>query len=62
METFDTQEAEMEIILRYIQHRISRKYFAGEDVLSLLPSADVASCLHKLEKMEGPASSSHLYH
>jgi hydrogenase maturation factor HypF (carbamoyltransferase family) len=61
METLiDIEETEK--ILRYIQYRIAQKFSAGENVLSLLPSADVATCLHILEQIDAPASRQYLYH
>jgi hypothetical protein len=39
----------------YIQYRIAQKFSAGEDVLMLLPSADVATCLHILEQIDAIA-------
>jgi hypothetical protein len=61
METLiETEEAEK--IMSYIQYRIAQKFSAGEDVLSLLPSADIATCLHILEQIEASAVSRNLYH
>jgi hypothetical protein len=56
----DTEEAEK--ILSYLQYRIAQKFSAGEDVLSLLPSADIATCLHILEQLDATASTQHLNH
>jgi hypothetical protein len=53
----DTEEAEK--ILSYLQYRIAQKFSAGEDVLSLLPSADIATCLHILEQLDATASTTH---
>jgi hypothetical protein len=56
----DTEKAEK--ILSYLQYRIAQKFSAGEDVLSLLPSADIATCLHILEQLDATASTQHLNH
>ena len=61
METLISIE-ETEKILTYLQYRIAQKFSAGEDVLSLLPSADIATCLHILEQMDASASAQHLNH
>jgi hypothetical protein len=61
METLISTE-ETEKILTYLQYRIAQKFSAGEDVLSLLPSADIATCLHILEQMDAVASTQHLNH
>lgn len=49
-------------ILRYVQYRIAQKFSAGEDVLSLLPSADIATCLYMLEQMDTLTTPKNLYH
>jgi hypothetical protein len=56
----DTEKTEK--ILSYLQYRIAQKFSAGEDVLSLLPSADIATCLHILEQLDAIASTKHLNH
>lgn len=61
METSISTE-EIEKILSYLQYRIAQKFSAGEDVLSLLPSADIATCLHILEQLDAIASTKHLNH
>jgi hypothetical protein len=50
----DTEKAEK--ILSYLQYRIAQKFSAGEDVLSLLPSADIATCLSILEQLDAASS------
>lgn len=61
METLiETEETTQ--ILRYVQYRIAQKFSAGEDILSLLPSADVATCLYILEQMDALTTPMHLYH
>jgi hypothetical protein len=49
-------------ILRYVQYRIAQKFSAGEDIISLLPSADIATCLHILEQMDALSTPKSLYH
>ena len=39
-------------ILRYLQYRIAQKLSAGENILTLLPSLDVATCLYLLEQTD----------
>jgi hypothetical protein len=51
-----------EKILSYVQYRIAQKFSAGEDVLYLLPSADVATCLYILEQIDAAAASQYLCH
>lgn len=53
---------EIEKILRFIQFRIAQKFSAGEDVLSLLPSADIATCLYILEQTDISITPNYLYH
>ncbi len=49
-------------ILSYLQYRIAQKFSMGEDVLSLLPSADVATCLYILEQFDVSDTSQFIYH
>lgn len=49
-------------ILRYLQHRIAQKLSAGENILTLLPSLDVAICLYLLEQADISTTSKYLYH
>jgi hypothetical protein len=52
----DTNEVEKaERINSYIQYRIAQKFSAGEDVLMLLPSADIKTCLYILEQIDAMA-------
>ena len=66
MQTFVQTEVTTKI-LRYLQYRIAQKLSAGENILTLLPSLDVATCLYLLEQTDisiSPISISpkHLYH
>ena len=49
-------------ILRYLQYRIAQKFSAGENILTLLPSLDVATCLNLLEQTDISITPKHLYH
>lgn len=49
-------------ILRYLQYRIAQKFSAGENILTLLPSLDVATCLYLLEQTDISITHKHLYH
>jgi hypothetical protein len=61
MEALSDTEA-TEKILSYLQYRIAQKFSAGEDVLSLLPSAEIATCLHILEQLDAAVSAQYLNH
>jgi hypothetical protein len=56
----DTEETAKN--MRYLQYRIAQKFPAREDASYLLPSADVATCLHIFEHIDAPALRQHLYH
>ena len=61
MQTFVQTEVTTKI-LHYLQYRIGQKFSAGESILTLLPSADVAACLYLLEQADISISPKHLYH
>ena len=61
METFIQTEVTTKI-LRYLQYRIAQKFSAGENILTLLPRLDVATCLYLLEQTDISLSHKHLYH
>ena len=61
METFIQTEITTKI-LRYLQYRIAQKFSAGENILTLLPSLDVATCLYLLEQTDISITSKYLYH
>ena len=46
---------------RYLQYRIAKKFFAGENILTLLPSLDVAACLYLLEQLDTATTPKYLY-
>jgi hypothetical protein len=52
--------------LRYVQYRIAQKFSADENILSLLPSADIATCLDICldihEQMDDSATPHYFYH
>jgi hypothetical protein len=58
--TTDTDEKKKNI--SYLQYRIAQKFSMGEDVLSLLPSADIATCLYILEQFDVSDASQFIYH
>ena len=49
-------------IIDYLQYRIAQKISAGENVITLLPSLDVAICLYLLEQTDISITSKYLYH
>ncbi len=61
METFIHTEITTKI-LRYLQYKIAQKISAGESILTLLPSTDVATCLYLLEQLGTPTTTKYLYH
>ena len=61
METLIQTEITTKII-HYLQYRIAQKFSAGENILTLLPSLDVATCLYLLEQTDIPITPKHLYH
>ena len=61
MDTFIQTEVTTKI-LRYLQYRIAQKLSAGENILTLLPSLDVATCLYLLEQTDISITPKHLYH
>ena len=61
METLVQTEITTKII-HYLQYRIAQKFSAGENILTLLPSLDVATCLYLLEQTDIPITPKSLYH
>ena len=61
METFIQTEVTTKI-LRYLQYRIAQKFSAGENILTLLPRLDVATCLYLLKQTDISLIHKHLYH
>ena len=48
--------------LHYLQCKIEQKFSAGENILTLLPSTDVATCLYLLEQTDISITTQYLYH
>ena len=61
METLIQTEITTKII-HYLQYRIAQKISAGENVITLLPSLDIAICLYLLELTDISISPKSLYH
>lgn len=49
-------------ILRYLQYRIAQKISAEEDILTLLPSLDIATCLCLLEQFDTSTTPMYICH
>lgn len=49
-------------IIGYIQYRIAQKISAGENILTLLLSLEVADCLCLLEQIDTSIHSKYLFH
>lgn len=61
MDTLIHTEVTMKI-LRYVQYKIAQKFSAGENILTLLPSLDVATCLYLHEQADISTTPQYLYH
>ena len=49
-------------ILHYLQYKIAQKFSAGENILTLLPSTDVATCFCLLEQTDISTTPKYLNH
>ena len=61
MDTFIQTELATKII-GYLQYRIAQKISAGENILTLLLSLEVADCLCLLEQIDPSINTRYLYH